>query len=143
HCQAMLRTRPNDEVRKLPASTCRTISPTGPKVGCKVPLDDWFRGGLGDMALHLLTGPSSFVGTTFDPAVVDCSIRGPARRPRGGVTGRPSSRPAIEPRSIVRPVIGRRVVEPPTDPSRASPVCAKSGITSRKPRLELAERSEH
>ena len=40
-----------------------------------MPLDDWFRGGLGDMALHLLTGPSSFVGTTFDPAVVDCSMR--------------------------------------------------------------------
>lgn len=41
-----------------------------PKVGFKVPLDDWFRGGLGDMAFDLLTGPSSFVATTFDPAVV-------------------------------------------------------------------------
>ena len=42
-----------------------------PKVGFKVPLDDWFRGGLRDMAFDLLTGPSSFVGTTFDQAVVE------------------------------------------------------------------------
>ena len=42
-----------------------------PKVGFKVPLDDWFRGGLRDMAFDLLTGPSSFVGATFDQAVVD------------------------------------------------------------------------
>jgi asparagine synthase (glutamine-hydrolysing) len=42
-----------------------------PKVGFKVPLDDWFRGGLRDMAFDLLTGPSSFVGTTFDQAAVD------------------------------------------------------------------------
>lgn len=37
------------------------------KVGFKVPLDEWFRGGLRDMAFDLLTGPSSFVGSTFDP----------------------------------------------------------------------------
>jgi len=42
-----------------------------PKLGFKVPLDDWFRGGLRDMTFDLLTGPSSFVGTTFDQAVVD------------------------------------------------------------------------
>jgi asparagine synthase (glutamine-hydrolysing) len=42
-----------------------------PKVGFKVPLDDWFRGGLRDMAFDLLTGPSSYVGTTFDRAAVD------------------------------------------------------------------------
>lgn len=41
-----------------------------PKVGFKVPLDDWFRGGLRDLALDLLTGPSSFVGSTFDTTVV-------------------------------------------------------------------------
>jgi asparagine synthase (glutamine-hydrolysing) len=41
-----------------------------PKVGFKVPLDDWFRGGLRDMAYDLLTGPSSFVGTTLDQTAV-------------------------------------------------------------------------
>ncbi|WP_245909131.1 asparagine synthase (glutamine-hydrolyzing) [Mycobacterium neglectum] len=41
-----------------------------PKVGFKVPLDDWFRAGLRDMAFDLLTGPSSFVGTNFNAAVV-------------------------------------------------------------------------
>jgi asparagine synthase (glutamine-hydrolysing) len=41
-----------------------------PKIGFKVPLDQWFRGGLRDMAFDLLTGPSSFVGTTFDRAAV-------------------------------------------------------------------------
>ena len=41
-----------------------------PKLGFKVPLDDWFRIGLRDMAFDLLTGPSSFVGTAFDPTAV-------------------------------------------------------------------------
>jgi asparagine synthase (glutamine-hydrolysing) len=41
-----------------------------PKIGFKVPLDTWFRGGLRDMAFDLLTGPSSFVGTKFDRAAV-------------------------------------------------------------------------
>ena len=46
-----------------------------PKVGFKVPLDEWFRGGLRDMAFDLLTGPSSFVGSTFDPAAVSRTLR--------------------------------------------------------------------
>ncbi|RJO75608.1 asparagine synthase (glutamine-hydrolyzing) [Nocardia panacis] len=41
-----------------------------PKVGFKVPLDTWFRGGLREMAFDLLIGPSSFVGSTFDAAAV-------------------------------------------------------------------------
>jgi asparagine synthase (glutamine-hydrolysing) len=41
-----------------------------PKVGFQVPLDEWFRGGLREMAFDLLTGPTSFVGTTFDQAAV-------------------------------------------------------------------------
>ena len=41
-----------------------------PKVGFKVPLASWFRSGLRDMARDRLTGPSSFVGTTFDPVAV-------------------------------------------------------------------------
>jgi asparagine synthase (glutamine-hydrolysing) len=41
-----------------------------PKSGFKVPLDAWFRDGLKDMAFDLLTGPSSFVGATFDRAAV-------------------------------------------------------------------------
>ncbi|MBJ8344006.1 asparagine synthase (glutamine-hydrolyzing) [Antrihabitans sp. YC2-6] len=40
------------------------------KIGFKVPLDAWFRGGLRDMAFDLLTAPSSFVGETFDRAAV-------------------------------------------------------------------------
>lgn len=40
------------------------------KVGFKVPLDQWFRGGLRDMAFDLLTGPSSFVGSAFNGAMV-------------------------------------------------------------------------
>ena len=125
-------------------------------------------------------GASSFVGTTFDPAVVGKLLdahssgdrneqpriwtllsvevwhrgtrqqaellagvtltaairRVPARRP--GVTGRPSSRPAIEPRSIVRPVIGSASSNRPPIRAVQRPVCANSGITSRKPCLELA-----
>ena len=41
-----------------------------PKVGFKVPLDQWFRGGLRDVARDRLTGPSSFVGGTFDVGTV-------------------------------------------------------------------------
>jgi asparagine synthase (glutamine-hydrolysing) len=41
-----------------------------PKVGFKVPLDRWIRGGLREMTFDLLAGPSSFVGTTFDQAAV-------------------------------------------------------------------------
>ena len=41
-----------------------------PKMGFKVPLDQWFRGGLRDMAVEPLTSPSSFVGTMFDRAAV-------------------------------------------------------------------------
>jgi asparagine synthase (glutamine-hydrolysing) len=36
-----------------------------PKIGFKVPLDQWFRQGLRDMAFDLLTGPSSYVGNNF------------------------------------------------------------------------------
>lgn len=42
-----------------------------PKVGFKVPLDRWFRGGLRDMAADSLTSRSSFVGTMFDRAAVN------------------------------------------------------------------------
>ena len=42
----------------------------GQFTGFKVPLDRWFRGGLRDMAVELLTCPSSFVGTIFDRAAV-------------------------------------------------------------------------
>ncbi|WP_434446146.1 asparagine synthase (glutamine-hydrolyzing) [Lentzea sp. E54] len=41
-----------------------------PKSGFKVPLDAWFRDGLRDMAYDLLTGPTSFVGKTFDRVAV-------------------------------------------------------------------------
>jgi asparagine synthase (glutamine-hydrolysing) len=41
-----------------------------PKSGFKVPLDAWFRDGLRDMAYDQLTGPTSFVGKTFDRAAV-------------------------------------------------------------------------
>ena len=41
-----------------------------PKVGFKVPLDQWFRHGLRDMAFDLLEGPSSYVGQQFDRNVV-------------------------------------------------------------------------
>ena len=51
--------------RRLPAAVVDR-----PKVGFKVPLDRWFRGGLRDMAFELLTGSSSFVGATFDKASV-------------------------------------------------------------------------
>lgn len=42
-----------------------------PKIGFKVPLDHWFRHGLRDLAFDLLTGPSSFVGSTFNSTVVN------------------------------------------------------------------------
>ena len=41
-----------------------------PKIGFQVPLDKWFRAGLRDMAFDLLTGPSSFVGGTFNRSAV-------------------------------------------------------------------------
>ncbi|MFB7723474.1 asparagine synthase (glutamine-hydrolyzing) [Nocardia sp. NPDC056100] len=41
-----------------------------PKVGFKVPLDEWFRGHLREMAFDLLDGPSSFVGEHFDRTAV-------------------------------------------------------------------------
>ncbi|WP_067570851.1 asparagine synthase (glutamine-hydrolyzing) [Nocardia acidivorans] len=41
-----------------------------PKVGFKVPLDEWFRGHLREMAFDLLDGPSSFVGSHFDRGAV-------------------------------------------------------------------------
>lgn len=41
-----------------------------PKIGFKVPLDEWFRGGLQELANDLLTDRSSFVGATLTrPAV--------------------------------------------------------------------------
>lgn len=46
-----------------------------PKLGFKVPLDKWFRGGLRDMAFDSLTGPSSFVGSTFDRTAVTRLLR--------------------------------------------------------------------
>lgn len=41
-----------------------------PKIGFRVPLDEWFRGHLRAPAHDLLTGPSSFVGATFDRPMV-------------------------------------------------------------------------
>jgi asparagine synthase (glutamine-hydrolysing) len=41
-----------------------------PKIGFKVPLDAWFRGGLRDFAHDLLTGPESFVGERLDRSEV-------------------------------------------------------------------------
>lgn len=40
------------------------------KVGFRVPLDEWFRGGLRDYAHDLLLGNDSFVGSWFDRGVV-------------------------------------------------------------------------
>ncbi|WP_289018295.1 asparagine synthase (glutamine-hydrolyzing) [uncultured Ornithinimicrobium sp.] len=40
------------------------------KVGFRVPLDAWFRSGLRDTVRDRLTGPTSFVAQTFDPAAV-------------------------------------------------------------------------
>lgn len=47
-----------------------------PKVGFKVPLDAWFRGGLQEMAFDMLDGPSSFVGSTFDRTAVQKLLTG-------------------------------------------------------------------
>lgn len=51
-----------------------------PKVGFKVPLDRWFRQGLRDMAVDLLTGPSSYVGNNLHGEMVtgllDSHMRG-------------------------------------------------------------------
>lgn len=41
------------------------------KVGFKVPLDEWFRGGLRDYVRDLLLGPDSFVRSYFDRKVVE------------------------------------------------------------------------
>jgi len=41
-----------------------------PKIGFKVPLDRWFRGGLQELAFDLLTAPSSFVGDICDRRMV-------------------------------------------------------------------------
>ncbi|MDO3636851.1 asparagine synthase (glutamine-hydrolyzing) [Mycolicibacterium arseniciresistens] len=41
-----------------------------PKVGFKVPLDQWFRGSLHDLAADLLTDRSSFVAAALDPRAV-------------------------------------------------------------------------
>ena len=46
------------------------------KVGFRFPLESWFRGHLRDMARDMLTGPSSFVGTTFDTAAVRSMLDG-------------------------------------------------------------------
>ena len=48
---------------------------------------------------------------------------------------------AVEER--IRPVIGRRVDEPRTGPSRATPVCANSGTRRANPVWSLLEHSEH
>lgn len=47
-----------------------------PKVGFKVPLDEWFRGHLREMAFDLLDGPSSFVGSHFDRTAVRKLLEG-------------------------------------------------------------------
>ncbi|MCB0932556.1 MAG: asparagine synthase (glutamine-hydrolyzing) [Mycobacterium sp.] len=41
-----------------------------PKIGFKVPLNDWFRGGLRDYAYDCLTGPSSYVGARFSKSEI-------------------------------------------------------------------------
>jgi asparagine synthase (glutamine-hydrolysing) len=41
-----------------------------PKLGFRVPLDAWFRGGLRELAWDRLLAPSSFVTTVFDRAAV-------------------------------------------------------------------------
>jgi asparagine synthase (glutamine-hydrolysing) len=41
------------------------------KVGFRVPLDSWFRGSLRDTARDRLTGAGSWVGDTFERAVVE------------------------------------------------------------------------
>lgn len=53
-----------------------------PKVGFKVPLDQWFRHGLRDVAFDLLDGPSSYVGQTFDREVVKRLLEGHMRGDR-------------------------------------------------------------
>ena len=40
------------------------------KVGFKVPLDNWFRGGLKDYVHDLLLGPDSFTSSYFNRKVV-------------------------------------------------------------------------
>lgn len=51
-----------------------------PKIGFRVPLDQWFRNGLRDMAFDLLTGSSSYVASIFEgglvPEVLNAHMRG-------------------------------------------------------------------
>ncbi len=46
-----------------------------PKVGFRVPLDEWFRGGLKDLAHDLLLGRDSFVSSYLERRVVDAMLR--------------------------------------------------------------------
>ena len=46
-----------------------------PKVGFRVPLDSWFRGGLRDSMWDRLTGTDSFVGQTMDRTEVTRLLR--------------------------------------------------------------------
>jgi asparagine synthase (glutamine-hydrolysing) len=50
-----------------------------PKVGFRVPLDEWFRGALRPMAADLLDSPSSFVGQVMDRAAVRALLDSHAR----------------------------------------------------------------
>ncbi len=52
------------------------------KVGFKVPLDEWFRGGLRDYVRDLLLGPDSFVSSYFDHKVVESLLADHERRRR-------------------------------------------------------------
>ena len=42
-----------------------------PKEGFRVPLDEWFRGGLRDLAWDRLLSPGSFVTSVFDRSAVE------------------------------------------------------------------------
>ena len=52
------------------------------KVGFKVPLDEWFRGGLKDYVHDLLLGPDSFVSTYLDRRVIEGLLSDHIRRRR-------------------------------------------------------------
>ncbi len=52
------------------------------KVGFKVPLDEWFRGGLRDYAHDLLLGRDSFVSSYFDRGVIEALLVSHERRRR-------------------------------------------------------------
>ena len=49
------------------------------KVGFKVPLDEWFRGGLKDYVHDLLLGPDSFISSYFDRRVIESLLVNHAR----------------------------------------------------------------